>query len=100
MLCFFHSIAEWAIPSVTGDIPPPMSDFSFTQISSDQAVMFGGVSAPSFTPTANLFMATVSRDSVVSACVTNALSFNQRIICAYWLILQVLVCQCFNIRAG
>ena len=39
---FLHSLAQWIIPTVTGDIPPPIARFSFTQISSDQAVMFGG----------------------------------------------------------
>ena len=60
---FVHSLAQWTIPTVSGDIPPPISYFSFTQISSDEAVMFGGD-----TPTglsSRLFLATVFRDSVV-----------------------------------
>ena len=42
---FPHSVAEWTIPTVTGDIPPPIAHFSFTQISSDTAIMFGGDTA-------------------------------------------------------
>ena len=63
---FFHSKAEWIIPSVTGDIPPPMEDFSFTQISNHQAVLFGGHSPRDFSDTADLRLATVIRESVVS----------------------------------
>ena len=61
-LCF---IAEWSIPVVTGDTPPPASDFTFTKISADQGVMFGGYGPNGFS--SELRVATVSsRDSVVS----------------------------------
>ena len=60
---FPYSIAEWTIPSVTGDIPPPMYGFLFTKISSVKAVMFGGRS-PGY-ESGNLYPATVGRDSVV-----------------------------------
>ena len=62
---FPHSVAEWTIPTVTGDIPPPIADFSFTQISSDTAVMFGG-GATGY-PSSDIFLATVGKDSVVCA---------------------------------
>ena len=63
MHVFPHSIAQWTIPTVTGDIPPPTSDFTFTQISSVQAVMFGGVGPEG--SSSELYLATVGRDSVV-----------------------------------
>ena len=59
------SIADWTFPTVTGDIPPPMEGFSFTQISSKQAAVFGGY-VPGSGFNAELRLATVSRDSVVS----------------------------------
>ena len=63
---FPHSTAQWTIPTVTGDIPPPIADFSFTKISSDQAVLFGGDDPGFLSGTSDIRLATVSRDSVVS----------------------------------
>ena len=60
---FPNFIAQWNIPTVSGGIPPPMSNFSFTQVSSDQAVMFGGKMAG--LALTELYLATVFRDSVV-----------------------------------
>ena len=68
-----HSIGQWTIPTVTGDTPPPVAEFSFTKISSDQAVMFGGQS-PEITYLSDLRLASVSRDSVVGMSL--ALSFS------------------------
>ena len=62
---FAHSVAEWTIPTLTGDIPPPITYFSFTQISSDTAVMFGGNEAGHYS--SELYPATVGKHSVVCA---------------------------------
>ena len=62
-MLFPHSVAEWTIPSVTGDIPPPIADFSFTQISNDTAIMFGGETTGHLS--SELYLATVGRDRVV-----------------------------------
>ena len=63
------------MPTITGDIPPPLAHFSFTKISSDQGVMFGGYGPGG--RSSDLRIATVSRDSVVSVSIalnsTNAL---------------------------
>ena len=64
-MLFPHSIADWTIPTVTGDIPPPIAYFSFTQITSDTAVMFGGDTTG--LGSSELYLATVGRDSVVCA---------------------------------
>ena len=58
------SIAEWSTPTITGDIPLPLAFFSFTQLSSEQMVMFGG-SGPGGRSSV-LRVGTVSRDNVVS----------------------------------
>ena len=63
---FPHSTAQWTIPTVTGDVPYPMVEFSFTQISRDRAVLFGRECPGYDTGTCKLQLATVSRDSVVS----------------------------------
>ena len=59
------SIGDWAFPTVTGDIPPAMADFSFVQISSKQAALFGGSGTES-KHYSDLRLATVGKDSVVS----------------------------------
>ncbi len=33
---------KWSVPTTTGDIPPPCSDFTFTAIDSHRAVLFAG----------------------------------------------------------
>ena len=66
MCCvFLHFVARWTIPNVTGDIPPPLSEFSFNKFSSDQAAMFGGV-GPGSLYTNELRVATMTASSVVS----------------------------------
>ena len=61
LLCW---IAEWSVPVITGDMPPPASDFSFTKISSEKGVMFGGYGPTGFSSA--LRLATVGKGSVVS----------------------------------
>ena len=56
-------IAQWMVPLVTGDVPPPVAEFSFTKISSDQAVLFGGCVLGGVS--SELWLATVNWDNVV-----------------------------------
>ena len=70
-MAYFHNmcfhipyVVEWTIPTVSGDIPPPSSGFSFTQFSSVQAVMFGG-NKGTVLSSGNVYLATVGRESVV-----------------------------------
>lgn len=58
------STAEWTTPTITGDTPPPMRDFSCTKLSGEQAVMFGGFGPEGCS--SDLRVATIARDSVVS----------------------------------
>ena len=60
--------ADWTFPTVTGDIPPPMDDFSFTKVSNKQAALFGGY-GPGYIKYSDLRLATVSKDSVVSVMI-------------------------------
>ena len=66
-VAFFHFIVQWTVPTITGDIPPPLANFSFTKISSNQGAMFGGHGARDYS--SDLRIATVSRDSVVSVSI-------------------------------
>ena len=62
---FICLLAEWSIPVITGDTPPPVGDFTLTKISADQGVMFGGYGPNGLS--SELRIATVSsRGSVVS----------------------------------
>ena len=66
MLCVVPAsffAAEWLVPMVTGELPPPASEFSFTKISSDQAALFGGCVGGDVS--SELRLATVNLDSVV-----------------------------------
>ena len=62
---FLHFVAEWSVPTVTGDMPTPMDSFSFTKISPEQAAMFGGA-GPGWMYSQELRIATFSERSVVS----------------------------------
>ena len=62
-MLFAFSVAGWTIPTVTGNILPPIAYFSFTPISSDTAVLFGGDTTGHVS--SELYLATVDRDIVV-----------------------------------
>ena len=89
------SIADWIFPTVIGDIPPPMEDFSFTKISSKQAALFGGYS-PGSGSNSDLRLATISKDSVVSVMSIAPSLFHSATLCSslWWLYFLVLVSQC------
>lgn len=40
IVCLF--LAEWITPAVNGDRPPPISHFSLTSVTNNNAVLFGG----------------------------------------------------------
>ena len=35
-------LGEWITPTVTGDRPPPISEFTLTSVTNNTAVLFGG----------------------------------------------------------
>lgn len=61
---FLLHIAAWIVPTVHGDIPPPQSSFSLTKISSEQALMCGGVGPGGHSSVVRV--ATLTKNSVVS----------------------------------
>ena len=77
-VAFLHFIVQWTVPTITGDILPPLSGISFTKISSDQGVVFGGVGLGG--RSSDLRIATVSRDRVVSVSIAQDLG-NVLLVC-------------------
>ena len=35
-------LGKWISPNVTGDRPPPIYEFTFTSLTNDTAILFGG----------------------------------------------------------
>ena len=55
---------QWISPVVTGDRPPPISNFTLTAVTNNTAVMFGGATDNGWNNT--LYMISFSKTSVVS----------------------------------
>ena len=56
---------EWSSPNVTGQPPPPLSQFTLTPVAERKAALFGGISG-SGAVSDNLLIVELSRDTVVS----------------------------------
>ena len=54
---------EWSSPNITGQPPPPCSDFTLTPVGERRAALFGGISG---SVSDDLFIVDLSRDTVVS----------------------------------
>ena len=59
---------EWSSPNITGQPPPPCSDFTLTPVGERRAALFGGLSGPG-AASDDLFIVDLSRDTVVSVIV-------------------------------
>ena len=66
VLCYTHIIAtdHWISPNVSGDIPPPVSSFTLSNIANEKALLYGGNTAQG--RSSELRVATVLGGSVVS----------------------------------
>ena len=61
---------EWSSPNITGQPPPPCSQFTLTPVGERRAALFGGESGPfGLTVSDDLFIVDLSRDTVVSVIV-------------------------------
>ena len=56
---------EWSSPNITGQPPPPLSDFTLTPVGERKAALFGGYSG-SRVFSDDLLIVELSRDTVVS----------------------------------
>ena len=60
---------EWSSPNITGQPPPPCSEFTLTPVGERRAALFGGLSGSVLTFSDDLFIVDLSRDTVVSVIV-------------------------------
>ena len=60
---------EWSSPNITGQPPPPCSDFTLTPVGERRAALFGGRSGSRLAVSDDLFIVDLSRDTVVSVIV-------------------------------
>ena len=60
---------EWSSPNITGQPPPPCSNFTLTPVGERRAALFGGWSGSGLTVSDDLFIVDLSRDTVVSVIV-------------------------------
>ena len=58
---------HWSSPNVSGDKPPPLSNFTLSKIANEKVMLYGGKTAQG--PSSELRVATVFGDSVVSVWV-------------------------------
>ena len=58
-------LGEWISPTVTGDRPPPIDDFTLTSVTNNTAVLFGGSTSTSYHNN-NLYIINFRKTSVVS----------------------------------
>ena len=58
-------LGEWISPTVTGDRPPPIDDFTLTSVTNNTAVLFGGSTRTSYGNN-NLYIINFRKTSVVS----------------------------------
>ena len=61
-------LGEWIIPTVTGDRPPPIDAFTFTSVTNNTAVLFGGVTTNGFS--SNVYIINFTKTSVVSVLIS------------------------------
>ena len=55
---------EWSSPNITGQPPPPLSNFTLTPVGERKAALFGGSGSGAISD--DLLIVELSRDTVVS----------------------------------
>ena len=64
-ICINACLGEWITPTVTGDRPPPINDFTLTSVDNNTAVLFGGNEASN-----NVYIINFTKTLVVSALIS------------------------------
>ena len=62
-------LGEWITPTVTGDRPPPISQFTLTSVTNNTAVLFGG-STTNGRVSNNVYIINFTKTSVVSVLIS------------------------------
>ena len=63
-VCINVCLGEWITPTVTGDRPPPISDFTLTSVTNNTAVLFGD--AITYGLSNNIYIINFNKTSMVS----------------------------------
>ena len=61
-------LGEWITPTVTGDRPPPISQFTLTSVTNNTAVLFGGYTTNGVSN--NVYIINFTKTSVVSVLIS------------------------------
>ena len=67
-VCINVCLGEWIAPTVTGDRPPPIYDFTLTSVTNNTAVLFGGFTTNEISN--NVYIINFSKASVVSVLIS------------------------------
>ena len=67
-VCINVCLGEWITPTVNGDRPPPISDFTLTSVTNNTAVLFGGDTTNGGSN--NIFIINFTKTSVVSVLIS------------------------------
>ena len=62
-------LGKWITPTVTGDRPPPIYDFTLTSVTNNTAVLFGG-RTPNNLGSDNVYIINFTKTSVVSVLIS------------------------------
>ena len=65
----FLLLGEWITPTVTGDRPPPINQFSLTPVTKNTAILFGG-ETPNHGGSNNVHIFDFTKTSVVSVLIS------------------------------
>ena len=61
-------LGEWITPTVTGDRPPPINQFSLTPVTNNTAILFGGETPNG--DSSNVYIISFTKTSVVSVLIS------------------------------
>ena len=66
-VCINVCLGDWITPTVTGDRPPPISNFTLTSVTNNTAVLFGGHTTRASN---NVYIINFTKTSVVSVLIS------------------------------
>ena len=61
-------LGKWITPTVTGDRPPPINQFTLTSVTNNTGVLFGGKTTNGFSN--NVYIINFTKTSVVSLLIS------------------------------
>ena len=67
-VCINVCLGEWITPTVTGNRPPPIDNFTLTSVTNNTAVLFGGDTTNGDSD--NIYIINFTKTSVVSVLIS------------------------------